>query len=335
VRLRLAAVLTATALSLIAIVWGMDIGRSVEAVLAYDLAWIMPMVLVLTVVLVIRTWRFQLLLDHTLAFRAMFPIVVVSFLAVSVMPLRMGELVRPYLLAEKHDVPFGTAMAAVVLSRLFDVVALLVLIAATGWLVDLPELVAVGEIDLLAVGQRTLAMSATVGFAGVVVLGVAGGRVVPLVGRIVGAVSPRFSETVVGLLEGFVDGLRVLASNPGRAALAALSTVAIWSGMVGTVFLAMNGMGGIAATFEAALLNWTSAIIGTVLFPTPGYLGAFEAPSVVSLMVLGAEREVATAFSLGLHAILLGHTAVLGVALMAVEGWSLATLVRASRAGRT
>ena len=330
-RLRLAAVLIATVLSLVVVLWGMDVGRSVDAMLAYDVVWIVPLLLVVTVVLVLRALRYQLLLDHPMSLKEMLPIVAVSFLAISVVPLRMGELVRPYLLAEKHGVPFGAAMAAVVLERLFDMVALLILLGATGLFVDLPESIVVGGLDLLAVGQSTLAISASVGFAGVLALAFAGGRIVPVVVAIAAAVSPGLADAIENLLMRFVDGLRVLVSNPGRTALAGLCTVGTWSLMLSTVWLSMMGMEGIAASVDLVLLNWSSAMMGTVLFPTPGFLGAFEAPSVVSLMVMGVEREVATAYSLGLHALLLGHSIVIGLGVMAWEGWSLMTLVRASQ----
>lgn len=45
-----------------------------------------------------RAWRFGLLLDHRLPARAVLSVTAVGFMAIGVLPLRMGEVVRPVIL---------------------------------------------------------------------------------------------------------------------------------------------------------------------------------------------------------------------------------------------
>ena len=95
-----------------------------------------------------------------------FPINSIGFLAINVIPLRMGELVRPYLLAEKEEIPFGEAMVAIVLERWLDMIMLLIMLFGLGWFIDLPNGVVVQGIDILTVGQKTLGTMVLLGFFG-------------------------------------------------------------------------------------------------------------------------------------------------------------------------
>ena len=157
VRLRIAAVLAVTALCLVWVLWGLDLRHSLEAVASYDVVYLGPALVIFVLTLYMRYARFYWILGLPIPFRSLMSIVAVSFLAINVVPLRMGELVRPYLLTEKHDVPFGTGVAAVVVERLCDILSMLGLLAAVGIFVELPEGgVQFAGVDLVTAGTRAL-----------------------------------------------------------------------------------------------------------------------------------------------------------------------------------
>lgn len=337
-RWKILVVLLLTAGSLMWAVWGMDARATADALASFDARWLVPAIALNLGTLAIRTVRFQRLLDRPVGFRDMLSVMAVGFLAIMVVPLRMGELVRPYLLSERQGVPFGSGMAAVVLERLLDMCALLAFIAATAWFVDLPDgglVVATQgmEIDLLQAGRAVLGTSVIVGLVGVVGLAVVGPPGVAWLERVALRVAPFAAKPIASLGGRFVGAFRSLAARPLDAAVALTSTVAIWIASTAALACVMLGFDAIGTDLGMVLLNWTASITGMTLVPTPGFVGGFEAGSIASLELLGVEHNVAVAFAATQHTVMFAFTAAMGALFLALEGLSLVQLVRASQQG--
>ena len=56
----------------------------------------------------------------------LFSPLMVGYMA-NILPARAGEFIRAYLLGKKHGIPFSGAFASIVVERLFDIVAVLLL----------------------------------------------------------------------------------------------------------------------------------------------------------------------------------------------------------------
>ena len=336
-RVRLAIVLLVTVASLGWALWMMDLSQFAGALASYRPLYLIPPFVIFSITFVIRSWRFQALLDHPLRLRHMMSVMAVSFLAINVMPLRMGELVRPYLLVDKHGVPLGKAMAAVVLERLHDILALLVLILVTGWVVDIPVDTFVLEfegqsIDLLQAGLRAAGGAALIGLLGVVGVVFMGHRAVDLLVPLWQLVLPSgMAEKVEHLARQFVDGLRALWGRPLRAVGTLSATVALWVGTLLAVASMIEGFPGLTPTLDLVLFSWTACITAMTMVPTPGFIGPFEAACVTAMGIMGVDATLAGTYALVLHAVILAFNMLLGGVAVAVEGWSLTGLVRSSR----
>lgn len=99
---------------------------------ARDASWSMLLVAVLLEVLSVflRVFRWRVMLRSVrerIPFAPMLKALVVSFTMSGVIPGRVGEVARPYLLARWEGLPFGSLMASVVLERGMDLVALVIL----------------------------------------------------------------------------------------------------------------------------------------------------------------------------------------------------------------
>lgn len=87
---------------------GLQPGRLLDAFARADYLWILPFVATLTMVQLFRAWRWRFLLQPvTTAPPGLWKLLMVSsvgFAAIILLPLRLGELVRPYLIADPRDV---------------------------------------------------------------------------------------------------------------------------------------------------------------------------------------------------------------------------------------
>ena len=325
-RIKLAAVLVVTVIFLVLALGGVDVEVAVEAVKGFSVVMLVPMVLCYLAAHMFRSWRLQILLageGTAPSYLRVFSINTIGFLAINVMPLRLGEMVRPYLLWEREKVPLGSALAAVLMERLLDLMALLVMLLGVGFVVDVPTgALTVQGIDLVSAGQKTIGTLVGIGVVGAAVVVVVGEPVLALLRHL------PLGDRVAGLAGRFRDGLRALARRPLRLLLLVGVTTAVWVLTIMGVTSVMAGFAGVPATISAAWATWTATITGMTLIPTPGFFGAYELFCSRALWLFDVDSDVAKAFAVVLHLGQLSFTGLIGTVFLFVEGLSLRDLVR-------
>ncbi len=320
---RLALTLLVAAGCLLWVLWGLDLGELASEVARVPALSVLAALAALAGAFVLRVVRFQLLLgEHRPSFGRQFVASGIGFMALNVVPLRLGELVRPLYL-ERDGVSWGTCIGAIALERIADLLALIVMLALCAWVVEVPGTVMMGGVDVLAAGQQA---------AGVLVLVLAGG--LTAVAFAAGAVEhwlralPVVGDRAADFALRFRDALADLLARPGTAALVLLTTIPIWAGSVAAVAILLNAFDGLPTGPGSALFVSTLTMAGALAVPTPGGFGPFEAFCQASLALWEVEPVTATAFAGVWHLHIFGFHTVLGAALVALEGVSLAGLVR-------
>jgi uncharacterized membrane protein YbhN (UPF0104 family) len=90
--------------------------------------------------MLIRSWRWQILLDRpVVSIGKLFLIMNIGFMGNGVFPARMGELIRPFLIWRYTDHAFPTAIATIVVERVFDLLGLLLILALVFILMPFPQ----------------------------------------------------------------------------------------------------------------------------------------------------------------------------------------------------
>ena len=276
----------------------------------------------------LRAVRLKFLLEPHVPYGGMFSIISVGFLAINVIPLRLGELVRPYLLLEKFRVPFGSSLAAILLERLLDLGSLAALLLLLSFAVDLPpQGVLVGGMDVVAAGQKLAGAALVLGSLGLVGVLAVGGPVIRILERL-----PKAGPAVAGLLGAFRSGIARLVRAPGQALAVVALTVGIWSCTLGAVRCALQAFPGLPHTGSAALSTWAITMTGMLVAPTPGFVGSYEAFCKASLLLWGIEGDLAVTFALVLHMSMFLFTIAIGGFFLVREGLNLSHVVRESRA---
>ncbi|MEL6348766.1 MAG: lysylphosphatidylglycerol synthase transmembrane domain-containing protein [Myxococcota bacterium] len=321
---RITVILVVTAACLAAALWNIDPIVAAEAFTHTRWWMLLPMWALYLVAHSLRVWRLGLLLPEPVPFRQLFSINSVGFLAINVIPLRLGEMVRPWLLAERRKIPFAASLAAIFIERLLDMVMLLLMLLGVTWLVALPEggLVIEG-VDVIQAGQR---------FAGIIAL----------VGTLAGAVLIWVGEPLIHLLEllpmgglvaGFArkfrEGFVQLARQPSRAILLLSISASIWAVTIAAIGVFMGAFPGVPTGVSEAWSTWAITLSGMVALPTPGFFGSFELFCSSALWLLwGVERALAGSFAIALHIGQFTFTVGLGAAFLVVEGLSIRDLVQ-------
>jgi len=302
----------------------MNLAQFGEALQNARLIMVPPTALLIVLGLTARAVRWRVLLGAGLPFWRAFHILNVAYFANGILPLRLGELARAYLASlGDPSVPPLRSLSTVIVERLLDVLAVLVLMALALAFAPLP--------DVLRASALLFAPLTFVGFVVLVIVAGQRERALAFVRRWGGDLP----FDLVAFTGHFLDGLAPL-TQPRAFALALVWTAISWSFSVASGYVLMFAFfpqGDLAAT-----LLFTSAASFAVAVPAvPGNLGTYEASVWVGLAAMGYGEPlaIATAFAVTIHGLNLFLNALLGAIGLYAEGVSLGQLQRGVRGLRT
>jgi uncharacterized protein (TIRG00374 family) len=276
-----------------------NLAEFVDELRRVDYRWLLPSAACTLLGYALRTMRWQVILSGAARapLRTLFPILIMGFATNNLLPGRLGEFWRAYLLGRKRNVRKTFALASVFVERVFDGLTLLALLGIVSMNIQLPGMGR--EIELIA-GLGFL--SAT---AGVFVILWRPRLVQQLLRITTRKLRPAWATWADERLEAFIDGLAPLR-RPPVLVLAALFSVGVWLLEGGSYLLLSRGVNlGLPPNVElpAIGLALVSINLGIMLPSGPGYLGAQEFFGTSALVPLGANQETALVLVAVSHAI--------------------------------
>ncbi|HEX9309327.1 MAG TPA: lysylphosphatidylglycerol synthase transmembrane domain-containing protein [Gemmatimonadaceae bacterium] len=254
-----------------------------------------------TAIFALRAIRWRTILQPVASRVALGPLwraTAIGMMVNNVALARAGEIARAYAVTRETRIPFTTALASLVVDRLFDAIVLL-LLAATA-LLD-PALSSSQTLAGRSLGSFGIASG------GVVLILVFGlyalvffpSKLLRLFELFARRVSPAAEARGRRMLGTFVEGLSVLRS-PGHFAAVLGWTVAHWLLNAIGFWLAFKAVG-ITAPFSAALFLQAFIALGTAVPALPGFFGIFEYMSVQGLSLYGVSQQQAATWAIGYH----------------------------------
>jgi glycosyltransferase 2 family protein len=229
--------------------------------------------------------------------------VMVGTAATLLLPLRLGEMVRPYLIARGRRVPLLGALATVVAERIIDGLVLSLILAAALLLVPMqfPSSTMVVGLPIPIGAVRGYAWTFLMVFATALTIIVAfhasRERSVRLTRYVFGKLSPRFGEYVATRLDSFGGGLDFFRHR--RLAVLFLFETAVYWGTAALSFwllawsVAVTHADGSSMTFGEACAVMGVLSIASVLPGPPGLLGLFQTGAYAA-MTMYFSTEVIT-----------------------------------------
>lgn len=274
-----------------------------DQVWAVDLSAIGIYAIFLTIIHWLRVLRWKPLLEPyaSVPLRALNRVGAVGFMAVFLLPLRLGELTRPLMLARHgaghKPVRFAAGLGTIALERVLD--GLLV----TGLLfVVLLEIhpLTLARFPQVQIGAWASLAVFTTALGGLVATLVAREFTLRWTRRIIGAVSAGLAEKVIGLVTAFVDGLAVLKS-PWHIVQFIGLTVVYWGVNGLGVWLFARGFD-IQMPVVAAYAMMSCVVVGMMIPNAPANAGSFWTFLLLPAGLYGVDDQAprTIAFALGL-----------------------------------
>jgi len=287
-----------------------DLGGFVDELRGVNYGWLVPSAICTLLGYLLRTVRWRIILSGAARapLRTLFPVLIMGFATNNLLPGRLGEFWRAYLLGRKRNVPKTFALASVVVERVFDGLTLIALLAIVSTVIQLPE--RGREVELLA---AAVFAAATLGV--IVLLWKPALVQVPL-RRVLQALHNGLSVWIEERFEAFVDGLEPLR-RPPVLGLAALLSAGVWTAEASSyLFLARGVNLGLSSAIELPAIILAVVIINLgIMIPSgPGYVGTQEFFGTAALAVVSANPQAALALIVVSH--VLQYTLVTGLGLV-------------------
>jgi glycosyltransferase 2 family protein len=244
---------------------------------------------------------------------------------------RAGELVRPLLLAKKHELPIADTFGIYVLERLFDMASVAVIAAAGLMLFGLHP----------HTGDTANRLETAANTTGTILFtGVALSTAVLVYLRLHGtALLERHVQVAVKIggwrsalarmVLGFARGVQTIRTV-GDLTLAVVYSGAHWFLVALVYYWVSHSFAGTLSTIRVsdAMVILAFSLVGSSV-QLPGVGGGSQAGTIIAYMaIFGVEREPAVAAALVLWMITFAACSLVGVPVLIREGWSLRELKR-------
>ena len=293
---------------------GADLGEAVRHIREADMALVALAGIVLMFGIWLRAVRWRILLKPLgrTTLTQSFAALTIGYLANNALPARLGEIVRVVILHRDAGIPRAGSLGTILVERLFDVLTLLLLLGvaaiASGW--ENPWAGAFGLAGIAAV-------------VGLAVTYAIAARAVSLPGWLGRWWRPwraRLPKRVIDIGAGFLAGFANVASA-GAMARVLLLSIASWTVEASVYLLVMRAMDIKAGGAWPAMLVSSLSNLAGVIPAGPANLGPFEYFAKETLLGFELSAEVAVAFAVAAHLLIIVPPSVIGGLLLLRGGF--------------
>jgi uncharacterized protein (TIRG00374 family) len=273
--------------------------------------------------MIVRAWRWQLelrpLVQVPLA--RLWVVTAVAYLAINLLPARIGEIVRPWLLSRRAPVSFSNVVGNLVLEKTMDSVVILFYILAGLLTVEhLPHWVRTGALFPAVFAATLVALVLLLWWRGEAFVDRHVLRLLP----------ERFGASLKRVLSAMVAGMQVIP-NPMLLLAVFLISLALWFLPILSSYIIIRAFD-FPLPFSAAVVVFIFIGFGTALPNVPGMIGPYQYACVLALGLFGIDKVDALAYGLVLNAIQFLTIVAQGLIALPFAGVRLADLKHARRA---
>jgi uncharacterized protein (TIRG00374 family) len=306
------------------LLWRADPRKIVETLAGANYIWLVPAVLVFFVELWVRAVRYRYIVRSLkpISASSLFPILVIGNMANNLLPLRIGELVRAYLLGERHNLSKMASLGTGVVERIFDGLTLLAFLGATVAILGANR--TIHDTTLIALGVFAFALAVLIAC----IASPDGSE--RLIQRLAAPLPHRMRDRAMSLAISFIEGLRALRHADAISWVMVLSLVA-W--LLETAVFALVGQAfDLEIDWGYYLMAVCAGNLALTAPSSPGGTGVFEFVVAQVILLAGVDESIAAAYAFAAHATVLLPATLLGLYCMWSMNLSLGRLSRRAEA---
>lgn len=289
--------------------------------------YFIPVIAIYFFIMFMRSVRWQYIMNQggSVGLRNTWISILVCYMGNNVFPLRAGELMRVFLIAKQEpSMSYSSALATVVVERLFDFLITLLFLATVLITVPFPEEYRELETTVHTFGIGTLVGGAVI-FAFLAVLYARTEPVLSLMERVLFIIPKDWTDKIIAAARKFASGL-VIMGRP-RALLTVMGIgLALWLVNLTPVWLSAMAFG-VKLSFTGCLFLMVVGAAAASIPGPPGFFGIFHYFNQQALIFLmDLDPETALSIAIVIHACYYFPMIAAGAFAAWREGYSLTQL---------
>jgi glycosyltransferase 2 family protein len=237
----------------------------------------------------------------------------VGYAVNSLLPLRLGEIVRAYWVRDRSGISMVRTLSTIALERVIDGVTLIVLLLILAPTVAFPQKI-LGPAILVGVAF-------TVALAAMILLAYGSTRDQHPLSRLIGRLEAGRWAPAAGIVRQTMVGLQALGSRRAIGLLA-LYTFLIWASNSILLWLVLRAFH-IEVPITAGILMTAVLNLGMAVPSSPGYVGVYDYLFVLMLDLYGIAKTPALAAGLAMHVIAFVPVTIIGIVYIVRAGFQM------------
>lgn len=247
---------------------------------------------------------------------SLFSVTSVGFLAITAIPARLGELARPYLIAQKSSIKMSSALGTIIVERALDSFSILSIAVVVIFLSNLPSWMIKSSIILFFMAMFIL--------CGIVGLTWRRETALKIINWFFGRLPGKFAHRIDDIIHRFIDGFQIITNLRLLAYLFFIS-VAVWLINVLAIYLLLNAFG-FSLPAMAAFVVMIILIAGIALPAAPGFIGSWHYSCILALSLFGVDKASGLSFAVLYHFLSIAIVIILGVIFLPFNKFSFAEI---------
>jgi len=280
---------------------GIDWAKLSETLSQANLLYLIPATFALVLSIYLRSFRWRMLFYPVkgLSIKKLFSALNIGYLFLNVLPARLGEFVRVFVIGKSQNVSKAHALSTIVVERILDIFAILIFLLLLMPFVHLPSWVASSAITIslvfVSIGLIAIILSTKKTTAFFVHF------------------LTKFSilKKAGPVIQNLSLGLATLRKP--KIFFSGLSlTLVVWI-LTGLVTWFSLKSANISDSIFVAFFSLCATTLAAVIPSTPGYIGVYQYVAILSLAPFGIAKEPALGFAILISAINYFGTTTLGI----------------------
>lgn len=277
-----------------------DLARTVQAILAINGKYFAVSVLFYIFTIYFRSvrWRYLLEADPPIPIVALLSATSIGLMVNNIVPVRMGDLARSYLIGRQAKVSAVTAFATLAVERIVDALCLLSILGFYLRVLRGPEMQRVGWRMALLGAAFVIVLAGIIG--ALYVASIRHEWMEKIISRLLDERFPGISHKLLGLFSKAIAGFSAL-SDWRQLVRVFVLTLCLWFSGAASYFYLMRSFA-FPLGFSSALMVLVFVTFGVAFPSAPGFAGTFDAFCILGLSVVGMQNpSLAASYAFTLH----------------------------------
>jgi len=277
-----------------------DMEKIWQNITKVNILWLLASIVVIFSAYLTRMARWRIILAPVkkVSFKNLFSATMIGFMAVALLPLRVGEIIRPYLLARRENISKSLTFATIIpVERLFDLSAILTFFATYLILVPTPHGAAAKQLEALAMlKEASIFLVAGIIIAAIlfVLLRFKSEKFLHVSGKFFSIFSKKWAVSLNKILASFVDGLTII-KNAKQFILTYIWSLLTWFAIGLSFWCVLAAFGIMKPIYHIFVILFLTAAGAAI--PVPAGIGPWHALALIGVQYFFGVSDASLAWA--------------------------------------